>query len=222
MLLSLNCMLNIDWNKIDDYSQEQITYFLYLEGKSINSICKIRNLSKEIIETQIIDGKIKYGILAKSKNVKELFKTISMSGKSDKIYVLENLNGLNKNKLVEFIKSNYTSMRTGDKENAIWILGELKIKEAVDVLIKGIVHKHVNVRRMAVSALGKLGDKSGESALIRALEDDNPQVVMYAIKALIKIKSSRAVEKVRNIEDSSCKLYVKNSAKEYLNSVESF
>ncbi|WP_446897545.1 HEAT repeat domain-containing protein [Clostridium sp. LBM24168] len=215
-------MLNVDWNKIDNYSEGEISYFLYLEGKNINAICKIRNLSREVVESQIIDGKIKYGILAKSKNEREFFKIVSMSGKSDKINALENLDKFNKNRLVEFIKCNYTNMRTRDKENAIWILGELRIKPACDILTKGVVHKHVNVRRMAVSALGKLGNKSGENALIRALDDDNPQVVMYAIKALIKIRSSKAVEKVKNIESSSCKVYVKNSAKEYLNSVKSF
>lgn len=220
--MSLSGLINVDWNRIDNYTQDEITYFLYLEGKNIRTICKIRNLKRDIVEGQIINGKIKYGILAKSKDERELFDSISISEKRDKIDLLNNLDKLNKDKLVEFIKSNYTNMRTKDKENAIWILGELKSKNARDILAKGIVYKHVNVRRMAASAFGKLGDKSGENALIRALDDENPQVVMYAIKALIKIKSVVAVKKIICIKDSNCKKYVKKSAEEYLNKVKSF
>lgn len=212
-------MLDIDWGKIDTYTEEEISYFLYLEGKNIDAICKIRNLAREIVESSIINGKIKYSILVKSENQKELFNSISSSGKFDKIDVLKNLDDINKNKLVEFIKHNYGDMRTKDKENAIWILGELKSVSGFNILIKGIVHKHVNVRRMAVSALGKLGDKSGEVALIRALDDINPQVVMYAIKALTKIKSYKAFEKVKLIKDLNCKEYVKKSAEEYINNI---
>lgn len=215
--MSLSGMLDIDWSKIDTYTEEEISYFLYLEGKNIDAICKIRNLAREIVESSIINGKIKYSILVKSENQKELFNSISSSGKFDKINVLKNLDDINKNKLVEFIKHNYADMRTKDKENAIWILGELKSASGFNILIKGIVHKHVNVRRMAVSALGKLGDKSGEVALIRALDDINPQVVMYAIKALTKIKSYKALEKIKRIKDLNCKEYVKKSAEEYIN-----
>ncbi|MBP2032486.1 HEAT repeat protein [Clostridium algifaecis] len=212
-------MLNIDWNNIDIYTDEEITYFLYLEGKNIDAICKIRNLSRDIVENGIINGKIKYGILVKSNNERELFNSISSSGKFDKIDILKNLDNINKHRLVEFINRNYSDMKTKDKENAIWILGELKSKLGFNILIKGTVHNHVNVRRMAVSALGKLGDKSGEVALIRALDDINPQVVMYAIKALAKIKSHRALKKIEYIKDLKCKEYVRKSAEEYINAI---
>ncbi|XOQ59411.1 MAG: HEAT repeat domain-containing protein [Clostridium sp.] len=215
-------MLNINWNEVDTYSDEKISYYLYVEGKNINAISKIRNLSREVVENQIIAGKIKYGILAKSKNAGELFKHISMSGKFDKIDVVENLDEDNKHNLIEFIRSNYADMKTKDKENALWILGEIKDKSVCDILVRGIVHKHVNVRRMAVSALGKIGDKSGENALIKALDDDNPQVVMYAIKALTKIKSNKAISKIEDIKNSNCKEYIKKSAEQYLIDVKSF
>ena len=68
-------------------------------------------------------------------------------------------------------------MKTKDKENAVWILGELEIKAVLDILIKASVHNHVNVRRMAVSAMGKIGDRSMEIVAIRALDDENPQVL---------------------------------------------
>lgn len=209
-------MINIEWSKINSYTEEDITYFLFLEGKSIECLCKIRSLSKETVQKHILDGKIKYGILAKSDNEKELFKTISSSGKLDKIEVLKGLSEENKSKIIDYIRCDYADMKTKDKENAVWILGEIGDNKVLDILIKASVHNHVNVRRMAVSAVGKIGDKAGENILIRKLEDENPQVVMYAIKSLIKIKSEKALGKIKEIYKSAEKDYVKRVSEEYL------
>lgn len=209
-------MLHINWQDITNYTDEDITYFLFLEGKSVESLCKIRRLEKENVQKHILDGKIKYGILAKSSNIQALFQTISLSGKQDKIEALKCLDETNKFQMLQFIKTNYVHMKTKDKENAIWIVGEIGNKESLDILIKASVHTHVNVRRMAVSAAGKIGDKSMELLLMRALEDINPQVVMYAIKALKKIKSEKAIDKIRKISASSQKDYIKRMAEEYL------
>lgn len=78
-------MLTIDWENIQNYSQEEITYFLYSEGKSIQTLARIRNLDEATIKKHVLEGKIKYGILAKSSNIKELFTVLSSSGKQDKI-----------------------------------------------------------------------------------------------------------------------------------------
>lgn len=212
-------MVNINWGDIANYSDEDITYFLFLEGKSIDSLCKIRNLSKETIQKHVLDGKIKYGILAKSNDEEELFDVISKSGKQDKVEALKYLNNSNKNRLIQFIRHNYADMKTKDKENAVWILGEIGDKGVLDLLIKASVHNHVNVRRMAVSAVGKIGDKNMETVAIRALEDQNPQVVMYAIKALIKIKSKNALGKVKEVYKKTEKDYVKRTAEEYFEAV---
>ncbi len=215
-----NGMLNIDWNKINLYTEQDITYFLFLEGKSIECLCRLRNLNKETIQKHILDGKIKYGIVAKSNNEKELFQTISQSGKLDKIDALKGLSEENNSKLICYIRENYVDMKTKDKENAVWIIGELKDKVSLDILAKASVHNHVNVRRMAISAIGKIGDKSSENILIRALGDNNPQVIMYAIKSLIKIKSKNAQNKVENIYKNTEKDYIKRVSEEYLKVIE--
>jgi HEAT repeat protein len=219
-VLSGGGMLNISWSEINSYTDEDITYFLFLEGKSIDSLCKIRNLNREIVQKHILDGKIKYGILAKSSNEKELFETISKAGKLDKIEALKCLDENSKSKLIQFIRANYADMKTKEKENAVWILGEIGDKDISNVLMKACVHNHVNVRRMAVSAVGKIGDKSMEIVAIKALEDDNPQVVMYAIKALIKVKSENAINKVKEIYSKTDKDYIKRTAEEYFSTIE--
>lgn len=214
-------MLNINWSEVHSYTEEDITYFLFLEGKSIDSLCKIRNLNRETVQKHILDGKIKYGILAKSNNEKELFRIISKAGKLDKVEALKCLDKVSKGKLIQFIRDNYIDMKTKDKESAVWVLGEIGDIDVLNVLMKACVHNHVNVRRMAVSAVGKIGDKGMEIVPIKALEDENPQVVMYAIKALIKIKSKSAINKVKEVYEKSEKDYIKIVAEEYFKEIES-
>ena len=209
-------LVEIDWLAISKYSNEEISYFLFLEGKTIDAICKIRNLDNSIVQKHIIDGKIKYRFLVHSNDTDELFRSIAKAGKEDKIYFLNSIGEDNKNKLIELIKTNYVEMHPKDKEAAVWILGELNERSCLNILIKASVHKFVNVRRMAVSAMGKLGDVGAEGALLRALEDENPQVISYAIKSLGKIKSEKAIIKIKYIYGNTEKQYIINAAQSFL------
>lgn len=212
-------LVRFDWNDIEKYTEEEITYFLFVEGKSIDSICRIRNIDRITAQNHIIEGKIKYRFLAKSQNSKEFFMSISKAGKQDKMLVLSSLDEENKSKLIKFIRKNYADMYPKDKETAVWILGELKEIEGIDILMKASVHKFVNVRRMAVSAMGKIENPKCEVALIRALNDENSQVIMYAIKALDKIKSTNAKNKIEHIKNNADKKYLREAAEKFLNGV---
>ncbi|MBW9147724.1 HEAT repeat domain-containing protein [Clostridium sp. CM028] len=209
-------LVDVDWLCISKYSNEEISYFLFLEGKTMEAICKIRNLDNAIVQKHIIDGKIKYRFLVHSNDTDELFKSIAKAGKEDKIYFLNSLEEDNKNKLTQLIKTSYVEMHPKDKEVAVWILGELKEKSCLNILIKASVHKFLNVRRMAVSAMGKMGDARAEGALLRALEDENPQVISYAIKSLGKIKSEKAITKIKYIYDNTEKKYIIDAAERFL------
>lgn len=212
-------LVRFDWNDIEKYTEEEITYFLFVEGKNIESICKIRNIDRITAQNHIIEGKIKYRFLAKSQNSKEFFMSISKAGKQDKILVLSSLDEENKSKLIKFIRKNYADMYPKDKETAVWILGELKEIEGIDILMKASVHKFVNIRRMAISAMGKIQNPKCEVALIRALDDENPQVIMYAIKALDKIKCTSAKNKIEHIKNNADKKYLREAAENFLNGV---
>jgi len=209
-------LMVIDWLNISKYSQGEISYFLFLEGKTMEAICKIRNLDHAIVQKHIIDGKIKYRFLAQSNDTDELFKSISKAGKEDKIYFLNSLEQDNKNKLTNLIKDSYVDMHPKDKEAAVWILGELKEKSCLDILIKASVHNYINVRRLAVSAMGKMGDIRAEGALLRALTDENPQVISYAIKSLGKIQSEKAIVKIKYIYENTDKKYIVDAAQSFL------
>ncbi len=208
--------MDVDWQHIGVYSQEEISYFLFLEGKTMEAICKIRNLDNAIVQKHIIDGKIKYRFLVKSNDTNELFKSIVSAGKEDKIYFLNSMDQDNKNKLAALIKTTYGEMYPKDKEAAVWILGELKEVSSLDILIKASVNKSINIRRMAVSAMGKMGDKRAEVALLRALADENPQVISYAIKSLGKIKSEKAIAKIKYLYENTDKKYIIDAAENFL------
>ncbi|KOA21095.1 hypothetical protein CLHOM_06830 [Clostridium homopropionicum DSM 5847] len=213
-------LVEFNWNDIEKYSEEDITYFLFIEGKNIDSICKIRNLDRPTVQNHIIEGKIKYRFLARSKNTEELFIEITKAGKRDKQELLSSFNEENKNKLLDFIINSYLKMNSKHKEIAVWILGELKDAKGLGILVKASVNNIVNVRRMAISAMGKLENQSCEMPLIRALEDSNPQVITYAIKALQKLNSVKAKEKIMSLKNSTDKSYIMKAADEYLCSLE--
>ncbi|MHC1682359.1 MAG: HEAT repeat domain-containing protein [Clostridiaceae bacterium] len=210
-------LLNYNWNSIDQYSDEEITYFLYLESIPKAAIARIRGINISEVERHIISGKIKYRYLAKAKNCKELLEMLTSGGKDDKLALLESLTDEVKDSLINYIKENYINIMAKDKETAIWIIGELKREECIDILTKAIVHKFINVRRMAVSALGKIGSKKGEILLLRALEDENPQVVSYAIKSLKKINSEVARDKIKKIYSTTSNNSIKNACEKFLN-----
>lgn len=213
-------LVNFNWDFISKYSNEEISYFLYLEGKSIETISIIRNLPKQEIQKHLISCKIKYRHLVKSDNIYELFKKLQNTPKNERIYVLNELDVVNKTKLIDYIINNHLDITLKEKEFGIWVLGELKAEKAVDFLIKCTVHKFVNIRRMSVSALGKIGNGSCERALLRALKDENHQVVSYAIKSLEKIKSENCKETIKEIYNSTDKDYLKKSCEDFFKNCE--
>jgi len=209
-------LVKYDWNFIENYSNEEISYFLSLEGKSIEAICKIRNLDRATVQKHLINCKIKYRFLVKSESSSDLFKSLILAAKEERILVLNSLDRVNKEKLIHFLVKNYMELGLKDKEAAIWIMGELRSNVTVDILIKATVNNHVNIRRMAISALGKIGDSRAERALIRALEDKNPQVISYAVKSLQKISSGEANDKIRDLFNSTDKEYIKKACESYI------
>lgn len=213
----LNGLVEYNWDNIEKYNDSEISYYLFLEGKSLEVISRIRNISREAAQKHIIEGKIKYRLLAGSKNSEELLTSIAKAGKSDKQLLLSNLDEKNIESILKHIRDKYVEMHGKDKETAIWILGELKDIGSKDILIKASVHKFVNVRRMAISAMGKINNIVFENALKRALEDENPQVISYSIRALIKMENKSAEEKIRKLVSNTKKEYLIKLCEDYFN-----
>ncbi|QCX32808.1 HEAT repeat domain-containing protein [Caloramator sp. E03] len=206
-------MKNISWDDISKLSDSEITYLLYLEGKSIDVICKIRNLEKSKVEKQIIECKIKYRIFENSKSEKDIITKLKKCFKSERLSIIELLQKEDKENLENYVINNLFNCSKEDCSFYIWLLGELKSKRAVLPICAFLKSNDGNIKRICCSALGKIGDVSAEDALISCLNDEKPQVVQYAIKSLGKIKSKKALPYLNKIINTkNQKEYIINSA----------
>ncbi|MCQ3978795.1 MAG: hypothetical protein DPW09_35680 [Anaerolineae bacterium] len=78
-------------------------------------------------------------------------------------------------------------------EQRVVALGESGSPEAVPELVEALRHNDGNVRRLAASALGKIGDPQAVEPLLALLAaETKPQVRQYAIKALGRLRDLRA------------------------------
>ena len=82
-------------------------------------------------------------------------------------------------------------------------------------LIEYLTHTNGNVRRLAASALGKIGETQATIPLIELLRHEKkPQVRQYAVKALGRIGDNRALTILEKIaEDKGEKEYITIAAK---------
>lgn len=87
--------------------------------------------------------------------------------------------------LLEEVKSPNASQR----EHVIASLGTLKSKEAVRPITEILVDPGVNRRYVAAWALGQINDPAGIPALIKALDDSDPEVRKFATRSLIKLNT---------------------------------
>jgi ATP-dependent DNA helicase RecQ len=97
-------------------------------------------------------------------------------------------------------------------------LGESGDEDNVPELIAALEDPNGNVRRLAASALGKLGDEGAVQPLLDLLEtEDKPQVRQYAVKALGKIGDAHASTILQQIvEDENEQGYTRDAAKSAL------
>jgi ATP-dependent DNA helicase RecQ len=100
-------------------------------------------------------------------------------------------------------------------------LGESGDRENVLELITALEDPNGNVRRLAASALGKLGDERAVQPLLDLLEtEDKPQVRQYTVKALGKIGVAFAKATLHQIaEDESEREYTRDAAKSALHQI---
>ncbi len=81
------------------------------------------------------------------------------------------------------------------RENAAWMLGNIKHESAVPHLIQAVLKdKHWAVRTYAAEALGEIKHEKAVKPLIQALKDENLHVRFRAVEALGRIKHESAVK----------------------------
>lgn len=211
-------MNTIEWKNIDEISDSEITYLLYMEGKDIRTISKIRNIEKTIVEKHIIECKIKYRAFEGVQNTEDIVKKLMRYGRDERVSVINRMSDKDKLELQKYARNMLFKSNREECSFYIWLLGEFKNVESIPAIITFLKCSDGNIKRICCSALGKIGSSEAEEALINCLSDNKPQVKQYAIKALGKIKSNRSVSLLMKIsKDKSERDYVVRAA---INSLE--
>jgi ATP-dependent DNA helicase RecQ len=106
----------------------------------------------------------------------------------------------------------------GDRSRRVYRLGEMGSPSGVPELIVALEDLNGNVRRLAASALGKIGDARAVLPLLALLaQEEKPQVRQYAVKALGKIRDPRARPVLQRIAaDETERAYTRRAARDAL------
>ena len=84
-----------------------------------------------------------------------------------------------------------------DRYYAAHLLGDLKDPHAVPILVPLL--KDQEVKDIVPWSLGQIGDKSAIQSLIAALSDQDPSMRVLAIYALVELKATEALPRLRQL-----------------------
>ena len=87
------------------------------------------------------------------------------------------------------------------RQRAVWCLGELGAHPVTEEALAGCLRRETNrnVRRPAYSACAKVGSGEMEEAILARLAQEDKQVLEYALNALARCGSLRAVAPIRRV-----------------------
>lgn len=206
-------MKKLSWSQIEEMNDTEITYLLYLEGKDIKTICRIRGIDRVDAERHIIEGKIKYRIFEGTKNTEDVVKRLLKCHKDERQNALKIMQNKELKKLERYALENLYNSTRDECLFYIWLLGEIKSKDAVPAIITFLRCRDGNIKRICCSALGKIGDLRAEDSLMLCLDEKRTQIKEYAIKALGRMKSKKALTNLKKISlDENERDYIKRAA----------
>ena len=109
--------------------------------------------------------------------------------------------------LLEVVK-NWREKDPDLRVECVNILGEIKDKRAVPVIISVLNEKHMTMRYSAARSLGKIGDNRATPDLIKLLEDPESEVRFYTAEAIGNIGDEQASKPLANVvlNDSTAKV----------------
>lgn len=196
--------MDISWSNIDNLQDHFITYLLYNESKTVSQISKIRNLSTNEVNDQLIRAKLEIKSLNKnkieiSKDILDRFLELS---KDDRLDFMKELS-TDENKELDFKRELYK--RILKEHNAedlivlIWATGEFRDDRFLKILHPLTNHRHSDIRRITYSAIRKINSPKSKLILEKGLYDSNPQTRQYCAKALALVGDEGTIKVIRNI-----------------------
>ena len=149
----------IRWENVDDLEDYFITYLLYADSFTVPQISRIRNMTEESVNNDLILAKTRLREIRKSSDTQKsdvIEKYLSLS-KEER---LDFIRKVPKNELESFKMKIYKSiLKTDNAEDLmvlVWTVGELKDDRFLNIIYPLLEKSHSNLRRIAYSALGKL------------------------------------------------------------------
>lgn len=223
--------LQIDWDNIDDLEDYLITYLLYQENLSYEQISRIRNKDIESVKNDLISAKMYIREISKSKEEKNSRRDLKWYmglSKDERLKYIDSISNMSDDRIKKFKYIIYNGiLKVENMEDLmvlIWTAGELRDPSFLGIIYPFVEKKHANARRIAYSAIGKIGSDKSIEIIEMGLMDDNAQVRQYCAKALGNIGNVDSVKILENIlanKRSFEKEYVIRACEEALNKLKS-
>jgi HEAT repeat protein len=194
--------VEINWDNINNLEDHFITYLLYREGKDVGKISKIRNISSEQVNDDLIKAKLEIKLSCKDmvENDKDIIDKLLELDKNSRLVYIESFD---EKQLLNFKKKLYKRIliekNAEDLMILVWTIGELKDEKFLKLLHSIANHRHSDVRRMAYSAMRKISSPESLPYLHKGLYDSNPQSRQYCAKALGKLGNKYTLALLKDI-----------------------
>ena len=192
----------IRWENVDDLEDYFITYLLYADSFTVPQISRIRNMTEESVNNDLILAKTRLREIRKSSDTQKsdvIEKYLSLS-KEER---LDFIRKVPKNELESFKMKIYKSiLKTDNAEDLmvlVWTVGELKDDRFLNIIYPLLEKSHSNLRHIAYSALGKIGNSDSCRYIEMGLSDSNPQIRQYCAKYLGKIGTKNSLRILENV-----------------------
>ena len=193
----------IGWDNVDDLEDYFITYLLYRDSLTVPQIARIRNLSQDEVNLQLITAKTE---IRKSKQESkkdaecDIIVDYLTLTKEERLEFLDNLSDKDKNAFKRQVYKGILKLNNVDDLMVlVWTVGEFRDDRFLNILYRLTQKGHSNLRRIAYSAIGKIGSTSSVSVVEMGLMDDNPQIRQYCAKFLGDIGNRDSIKVLENV-----------------------
>ena len=188
----------IGWDNVDNLEDYFITYLLYRDSLTVPQIARVRNMSQDEVNLQLIAAKTE---IRKSKQESKkgsdcdvIMDYLTLT-KEERLEFLENLSDNDKNAFKRQVYKGILKLNNVDDLMVlVWTVGEFRDDRFLNILYPLTQKGHSNLRRIAYSAIGKIGSSTSASVIEIGLMDDNPQIRQYCAKFLGDIGNRNSIK----------------------------
>ena len=193
----------IGWDNVDNLEDYFITYLLYRDSLTVPQIARVRKMSQDEVNLQLIAAKTE---IRKSKQESKkgsdcdvIMDYLTLT-KEERLEFLENLSDNDKNTFKRQVYKGILKLNNVDDLMVlVWTVGEFRDDRFLNILYPLTQKGHSNLRRIAYSAIGKIGSSTSASVIEMGLMDDNPQIRQYCAKFLGDIGNRNSIKVLENV-----------------------